>query len=539
MKPLRNTKFTTRQAHQKLQGLFQSLHKEYLLSGEAPQNKNLSNQLRFEVMDMYFDFSRHWINQSVIEELTNLSIESKLEEHINALFCGDIVNSTENRSALHTALRANGSTSLGIKDNAVHSVITKTLQQMHDFSETIRNQQHLGYKDTPITDIVNIGVGGSDLGPKLITQALQSLHSENMNIHFWSSPNNDPQPDQPATLHHSLKPESTLFILTSKSFTTEEMLINANIAKNWFINNGGDSSLLHRHFVAVTANEKAANEWGITKKHIFPLWDWVGGRYSVWSAVGLSVMISIGHQNFTQLLAGAREMDEHFYHTPWQKNIPILMALIGIWYNNYCDSNTHAIIPYHSALENLPSYLQQLEMESNGKSIDNQGNKIDYKTAPVIWGGLGIKGQHSYHQLLHQGTVCCPIDFIGVANEPAGEDNNNFLLKNLLAQSAVLNTGKQTKEPHKFLDGNRPNTIILLKQLTPQAIGRLLALYEHKVFTQGVIWNINSFDQWGVEEGKNIVKKYQNLFTEPPSNNKTLDESTHLAVKFIQEARGI
>lgn len=534
----------TTRAHQRLQHWCHILKKPHQasqfhsqkISGiSADSEQKNSPQRHFELLDCYVDFSRHGLSDEILNELINLAEESPLKKRIDELFEGGIVNPTENRPALHTALRANGSHALGLENNAIHRNVAETLEKMQVFCTDIHHKKHLGYADSPITDVVHIGIGGSHLGPQFVSEALHNFQQYNINIHFWPAVDN--HPEKPHPILQQLKPQSTLFILASKSFTTRELIINATLAREWLIHHGADERKLHKHFVALTANFQAATAFGIHADFIFSLWDWVGGRYSVWSAIGLPIMLHIGYDNFIQLLSGAAEMDNHFYHAPWHRNLPVLMALIGIWYLNYCRVDTQAIITYHSALEQLSSYLQQLEMESNGKSVDRQGKQVTDQTAAVIWGGSGIKGQHSYYQLLHQGTVRCPIDFIGVADEPATEEENNFLLSNLLAQSYVLSRGKNVDNKHQCLEGNRPSTIILLKSLTPQVIGRLLALYEHKVFVQGVIWNINSFDQWGVEEGKVIAKKWQHLFTDKQTETLNLDASTRRAVQFIKASR--
>lgn len=528
--PPHSFQFTKTLAHQKLQQL-----KETQLSTTANTIEYETSPLRFENLGFYVDFSRHHLSDDIIKQLLNLAKESPLEKNIQALFRGDKVNVTENRPALHTALRAHGSQALGLTNHPIHQHVADALSKMRDFCEAIFNQKHTGVDGSIITDVVHIGIGGSHLGPEFVSDALQHEHLGKVDVHFWSAVDN-----YPTTLHpllQTLTPQSTLFILASKSFTTKELMINMALAKQWFIQHGIDEKGMSKHFVALTSNITAATDLGVKPEYIFPLWDWVGGRYSVWSAIGLPIMLNIGYDNFIKLLDGAWEMDNHFFHTPWHENLPILMALIGIWHINYMQKNTHAIITYHSALEQLSDYLQQLEMESNGKSVNLDNHPIDYQTVPVIWGGSGIKGQHSYYQLLHQGTLSCPIDFIGVAHEPSNQQENNFLLSNLLAQAYVLDKDKQVPNAHQCLEGDRPSTLILMQKITPEAIGRLLALYEHKVFVQGVIWHINSYDQWGVEEGKVIAKKWEKLFENNYEHTIDLDSTTNHAVQFIKQSR--
>ena len=503
------------------------------------------NALRFECLDMYFDFSRHLIDSRGVDLLIQWSKQLELIKHRDALFGNNSLNLTEKRSVSHTTLRStNGRCS--DKQQAVQD----TLHKMTTFCGKVHAGTWTGYSGQAITDVVNIGVGGSDLGARVVCEALQDFKRPNINVHFLADVDG-------ADLLRTLGPlnvERTLFIITSKTFTTRETLLNAEVCRTWYKEQGGDLSNMAAHFVGVTADVEAARKFGIQSDNIYPMWDWVGGRFSVWSAVGLPVMLAIGAEAFAQFLSGAEAVDTHFIEAPEQENIPILMALLGIWNINFGQSRTHAVIPYNQSLRLLPTYLQQLEMESNGKSVNKAGETIDYHTAPVIWGGAGINGQHAYFQMLHQGTQSIPIDIICAINEQQNiESNHHFSLANVLAQSAVLAKGKSIEmartegqaqgldsveveylAAHQSLPGNRPSTLILLKSLTPESLGKLLALYEHKVFVQGHLWNINSFDQWGVEEGKRFARTCSNMFSES-GNSADLDEGTIAALNFIKK----
>ncbi|WP_436517302.1 glucose-6-phosphate isomerase [Ekhidna sp. To15] len=459
----------------------------------------------FDLEDFYFDFSKNEISDDVISTLIALAKECKLSEGINEMFNGARINETENRAVQHALLRARGD-----------KHVEKELNKIKKFTTHLHDGTIKGHKDNPITDVVNIGIGGSDLGPKMITYALRPFWKE-VTPHFIS---NVDAAQMKETLE-SLNPATTLFIIASKTFTTQETLTNALSAKDWFLKSGGSQQDVSKHFVAVSTNEKAVNDFGISSKNLFEFWDWVGGRFSLWSAIGLSIACTVGYDHFESLLSGAKKMDDHFRTAEFDNNLPIISALIGIWYNNFKNYDSMAILPYDHRLRYLPSYLQQVDMESNGKYIDRSGNEVNHQTGPIIWGEPGTNGQHAFYQLIHQGTKVIPCEFIGIVN-PAHKhfDHHEKLLANFFAQSEALLMGKTKAQVEqeigadandilkhsKVFKGNRPSTSILIKELTPYNLGKLVAYYEHRVFTQGLIWNIFSFDQWGVELGKQLSK---------------------------------
>jgi glucose-6-phosphate isomerase len=405
-------------------------------------------------------------------------------------------------------------------------LVRKAKESMRAFSDAVRSERLLGHGDKPMRTVINIGIGGSDLGPRMLARALWRDADAPQSLAFVANAD----PDDLARALSQAQPETTLFIVASKTFTTVETLGNANIARAWLTQALGSETAVKKHFAAVTANTTAAAAFGIAPEQCFPLWDWVGGRYSVWGAVGLPVAIAIGMDRFEELLAGARAMDEHFLNAPLETNMPVLLALLGIWYANFFGAQTHAVLPYAEALRELPAYLQQLEMESNGKGVDRDGHPLDYATAPVIWGAAGTNSQHAFHQLLHQGTHLIPCDFLvpGAGTGAAAE--------NALAQAAALMAGKEAAEPHRRFDGNRPSSTLMFKALDPHTLGQVLALYEHKVFVQGIIWNINSFDQWGVELGKDIART---LAAQPAAGGAIpgLDASTNALLARLREWR--
>lgn len=502
---------------------------------------------RFKEFTIYFetflvDYSKNRITNNTIDLLVDLANTCGLKREIEAMFEGEKINTTENRAVLHTALRNRSKTPVLVDGKDVMPEIYDVLNKMQIFTEKFHSGEHKGYTGKKITDVVNIGIGGSDLGPKMVVHALKHYSVSNLNIHFVS---NIDSTHIVETLTN-LNPETTLFIVASKTFTTDETMTNAHSAREWFLTNGGIEHSIAQHFVAVSTNFEATRKFGIHPENVFIFWDWVGGRFSLWSAIGLSISLSIGFENFKQLLEGAEAMDIHFLETGFSKNIPVILALLDIWYINYFCVESHAILPYNEYLRLFPSYLQQAEMESNGKFIQRSGSKVDYNTASVIWGQPGTDSQHSFFQLLHQGTRFIPCDFIATArsNNPLGLHQEK-LISNLFAQSEALMLGKSGEEvklelenagiqpeklskllPHKIFEGNRPSTTILLEELTPRTLGSLIAMYEHKIFVQGIIWNINSFDQWGVELGKQLAKKIlpelissENVYTHDDSTN--------------------
>lgn len=477
------------------------------------------NRFSLTFNDLLFDYSKNHINHQTLILLIKLAEYAELKANIEAMFTGAIINNTEARAVLHTALRNRSNTPVLTNGKDVMPDINQVLSKMRKFCDQVRSGAWLGYTGKAITDIVNIGIGGSDLGPKMVSTALTPYALDTLKVHFIS---NIDQADIVETLK-PLNPESTLFLISSKTFTTPETMTNAQSAKNWLLRNCSDTTAIAKHFIAISTNTAKVAEFGIDTGNIFEFWDWVGGRYSLWSAIGLPIALSIGMDNFEALLAGAHAADEHFRNTPFEKNIPVIMGLLGIWYNNFFNAESHAILPYDQSMHYFPNYIQQGDMESNGKSIDKQGNKVDYSTGEIIWGQSGTNGQHAFYQLIHQGTKLIPCDFLAPANSHYNlPDHHDILLSNFLAQPEALMRGRNREQvlqelPAKDHDnkalinakvftGNRPSNAFLFKQLTPATLGTIIAFYEHKVFVQGVIWNINSFDQMGVELGKILAK---------------------------------
>jgi glucose-6-phosphate isomerase len=447
-----------------------------------------------EAAGIYADYSKHRVTDESLRLLVALARERGVEPWRDRMFDGEPINTTEDRPAWHVALRA----AMPPRE------VAATAERMGALVERAHRSTLRGANGRPLRTVVNLGIGGSDLGPRMATRALRSFAAGHLHTRFVA--NVDPA-DLVAALD-GLDPDTTCFIVTSKTFTTVETLDNARRARAWLAHALGDPPGLVQHFIGVTANRDAARAWGIAEDRIFPVWDWVGGRYSLWSAVGLPVALAIGMERFGELLAGARAMDEHFRTAPLESNLPVILALLGVWYRDFWDAETHAVLPYAEDLTGLPAYLQQLEMESNGKRVDRAGAPLDCPTAPVVWGAAGTRGQHAFHQLLHQGTALVPTDFIVAAHPGAGADPaaHRLLLANALAQSAALAFGDDAPAaPHRRCPGNQPSTTLVLPRLEPRSLGALLALYEHKVFVQGVVWGINSFDQWGVELGKTLA----------------------------------
>lgn len=445
--------------------------------------------------EFYIDYSKNRITDEVLKSLLNLAEETELKRAIECCFSGEKINETENRAVLHSALRDFKEMKNGVREN---------LYKMKCFSEAIISGEYKGYTGKPITDIVNIGIGGSHLGPEMVVEALK-FYRNHLRIHFIANIDGDCAHD----VLKALNPETTLFVVVSKSFSTQETLTNASLAKKWFSKNA-DQSEFSKHFIAVSENKEKVLEFGILEENIFEMNDWVGGRFSLWSAVGLSICCAVGYSNFEALLKGASEMDSHFTSESFEKNIPVILALISIWYANFFKTETEGIVAYSEYLHKLVPYLQQAFMESNGKSVDRNGEEISYQTGSIIWGDVGSNAQHAFFQLLHQGTKLIPVDFIGFSNCLNGnKKNHNILMANFLAQTESLWEGNQTnftQNKHRLFTGNRPSNTILIKKLTPQNLGSLIALYEHKIFVQGIIWNIYSYDQWGVELGKKVAK---------------------------------
>lgn len=481
-------------------------------------------RLSVEAAGLFLDYSKNRLDGRTLELLAALARERGVEQRRDAMFAGERINNTENRAVLHTALRAPRGSTLVVDGQDVNADVHAVLDRVKSFSDAVRSGEWLGHTGKPITDIVNIGIGGSDLGPKMVVLALRHYTHPRLRMHFVSNVDGH---DMDAALSQ-VDPETTLFIVASKTFTTAETMMNAQTARAWFLERAPEEALA-KHFVAVSTNLEAIKAFGIDPANMFPFWDWVGGRYSVWSAIGLSVALAVGFGYFSDFLAGAHAMDEHFRSAPVEQNMPMLLALVGFWNREFLDAHSVTIAPYHQDLNRFPAYLQQLDMESNGKCVTRDGDPVDTPTCPAIWGEPGTNGQHAYFQLLHQGTDLTPIDFIA-ALRPAHEmeHHHTALLANCFAQSEAFMKGKTIDEvradlqaqglapeeverlaPHKTFPGNRPSNTILMERLTPSTLGALIALYEHKTFVQGVIWNVNSFDQWGVELGKVLAKKIE------------------------------
>ncbi|ALN48105.1 TPA: glucose-6-phosphate isomerase [Escherichia coli] len=471
---------------------------------------------------MLVDYSKNRITEETLAKLQDLAKECDLAGAIKSMFSGEKINRTENRAVLHVALRNRSNTPILVDGKDVMPEVNAVLEKMKTFSEAIISGEWKGYTGKAITDVVNIGIGGSDLGPYMVTEALRP-YKNHLNMHFVSNVDGT----HIAEVLKKVNPETTLFLVASKTFTTQETMTNAHSARDWFLKAAGDEKHVAKHFAALSTNTKAVGEFGIDTANMFEFWDWVGGRYSLWSAIGLSIVLSIGFDNFVELLSGAHAMDKHFSTTPAEKNLPVLLALIGIWYNNFFGAETEAILPYDQYMHRFAAYFQQGNMESNGKYVDRNGNVVDYQTGPIIWGEPGTNGQHAFYQLIHQGTKMVPCDFIApaITHNPLS-DHHQKLLSNFFAQTEALAFGKsrevveqeyrdQGKDPatldyvvpFKVFEGNRPTNSILLREITPFSLGALIALYEHKIFTQGVILNIFTFDQWGVELGKQLANR--------------------------------
>ena len=502
--------------------------------------------------DILLDYSKNRITSETVPLLLNLAREVGLKQWIEKMFSGQKINSTEDRAVLHIALRNRNNSPILVDGKDVMPDVNRVLAQMKEFSKKVRGGEWKGYSGKSITDIVNIGIGGSDLGPVMVTEALRPYSNPNLRAHFVSNVDGT----HIAETLKAVNPETTLFIIASKTFTTQETLTNANTAKEWFLKSAKDPSSVAKHFVALSTNGEAVAKFGIDTKNMFEFWDWVGGRYSLWSAIGLSIALFIGMDNFEELLSGAYDMDEHFRTEPFERNIPVILGMLGIWYNNFFGAETHAIIPYDQYMHRFAAYFQQGDMESNGKGVSRDGQKVGYSTGPVIWGEPGTNGQHAFFQLIHQGTRIIPTDFLAplISHNPVGE-HHPILLSNFFAQTEALMKGKTEAEataelkaaglngdaltrllPHKIFPGNRPTNSILFKKLTPRTLGSLIAMYEHKIFVQGIVWNINSFDQWGVELGKQLAKK---ILPELGGTQKVAshDSSTNGLINYYKEHR--
>lgn len=502
--------------------------------------------------DILVDYSKNIITGETLKLLIGLADETGLRDAIEKMFSGDEINQTENRPVLHVALRNRENTPIYVDGKDVMPEVNAVLEKMKDFSNRVISGEWKGFTQKGVTDIVNIGIGGSDLGPVMVTECLRPYAKEGLSVHFVSNVDGTHITE---TLKR-LDPETTLFMIASKTFTTQETMTNAFSARDWFLACAKDQAHIARHFVAISTNAKEVEAFGINKSNMFEFWNWVGGRYSLWSAIGLSIACYIGYERFAELLQGAFDMDRHFRQARFEENIPVVLALIGIWYNNFFGAQTEVILPYDQYMHRFPAYFQQANMESNGKSADRNGQKTDYQTGPIIWGEPGTNGQHAFYQLIHQGTKLIPADFLApaISHNPIGE-HHNILLSNFFAQTEALLNGKTRREvvdelktdgksddeiqillPYKVFEGNRPTNSILFKKLTPSVLGSLIAMYEHKIFVQGVVWNIFSFDQWGVELGKQLAKKVLPELTDDRSI-ASHDSSTNGLINTFKEMR--
>ncbi|WP_187880388.1 glucose-6-phosphate isomerase [Helicobacter pylori] len=513
------------------------------------KDKERASRYFVQLESLSLDYSKNRLNDTTLKLLFELAKDCSLKEKIEAMFKGEKINTTEKRAVLHTALRSLNDTEILLDNMEVLKSVRSVLKRMRAFSDSVRSGKRLGYTNQVITDIVNIGIGGSDLGALMVCTALKRYGHPRLKMHFVSNVDGT----QILDVLEKINPASTLFIVASKTFSTQETLTNALTARKWFVERSGDEKHIAKHFVAVSTNKEAVQQFGIDEHNMFEFWDFVGGRYSLWSAIGLSIMIYLGKKNFNALLKGAYLMDEHFRNAPFESNLPVLMGLIGVWYINFFQSKSHLIAPYDQYLRHFPKFIQQLDMESNGKRISKKGEIIPYDTCPVVWGDMGINAQHAFFQLLHQGTHLIPIDFIAsLDKKPNAKGHHEILFSNVLAQAQAFMKGKSYEEAlgellskgldkdeakdlahHRVFFGNRPSNILLLEKISPSNIGALVALYEHKVFVQGVIWDINSFDQWGVELGKELaVPILQEL--EGHKSNAYFDSSTKHLIELYK-----
>jgi len=522
-------------------GKMEGVHLRDLFAEDTARGEAMA----LEAGDLYLDYSKNLVTRETLGMLVALAERAGLRGRIDAMFAGQRINVTEDRAVLHVALRAPRDQLIEMDGENVVPLVHSVLDKMAGFAERVRSGKWKGHTGKPIRNVVNIGIGGSDLGPAMAYEALQDFSDRSMTFRFVS--NVDGTDVFEAT--RDLDPEESLFIVSSKTFTTIETLTNARTARDWLLSKLGTPKAVARHFVAVSTNAERVAEFGIDTANMFELWDWVGGRYSYDSAIGLSLMIAIGPQSFRDMLAGFRQMDEHFRTAPFGRNLPVLLGLLGVWYGNFFGAETHAILPYSQHLAKLPAYLQQLDMESNGKSVDLDGNPVDYQTGPIVWGTPGTNGQHAYYQLIHQGTKLIPCDFIGfVQPSHSVGDHHDLLMANFFAQTEALAFGKTREDveaegvspaqvSHRTFRGNHPTNTILATKLTPRVLGQLVALYEHKVFTQGTIWRINSFDQWGVELGKVLANRIVPELESDEEPNLAHDSSTNALIRRYRQLR--
>jgi glucose-6-phosphate isomerase len=536
---------TQRPAWRALDGHYQKIkdiHLRHLFADDPKRGERLVVQ----DVGLYFDYSKNRITEETIQLLVALAEECGLRARIEAMFRGEKINVTEKRAVLHVALRAARDQSILVDGENVVPKVHEVLDRMSDFANRVRSGAWKGHTGRRIRNVINIGIGGSDLGPVMAYEALRHYSQRDLTFRFVS--NVDGTDFAEAT--HDLKAEETLFIVSSKTFTTQETMTNALTAREWALKQLSDEKAVAKHFAAVSTNGQEVAKFGIDTANMFGFWDWVGGRYSMDSAIGLSTMLAIGPENFRAMLGGFHAMDEHFRTAPFEKNLPAILGLLGVWYNNFFGSQTVAVLPYDQYLKRFPAYLQQLTMESNGKSVTLEGGRLDYQTGAIFWGEPGTNGQHSFYQLIHQGTKLIPCDFIGFCQtlNPLGE-HHDLLMSNLLAQSEALAFGKTAAEvkaegtpewlvPHRVFEGNRPSNTILIERLTPEVLGKLVALYEHAVFTQGVIWNVDSFDQWGVELGKVLARRITPELQPASESPLKHDSSTNTLIRRYRKLRG-
>ena len=505
-----------------------------------------AKEFSLEFQGLFLDYSKNRITRESLDFLMNLADEVQLPAAINDMFAGKKINVTEGRAALHTALRAPKSSRIELDGVDVVPQVHAVLDQMEAFSQTIRSGQWQGFTGKPIRNVINIGIGGSNLGPMMACEALRAYSQRNLNIQFVSNIDGSDFAEAVQGLHA----DETLFIVCSKTFSTDETLTNARTARSWLLEQLVDKDAIAKHFVAVSTNTEEVQAFGIDAQNMFGFWDWVGGRYSLCSSVGLAVMVSIGATNFRAMLGGFHAMDEHFRTAPLAQNMPVLMALLGIWYNNFFAAETHAILPYDNYLKHFPAYFQQADMESNGKYIDKSGAEVAVQTGPIVWGQAGTNGQHAFYQLLHQGTKLVPADFIGfVQSHNPTCDHHDKLMANFFAQTQALAFGKSSQTvadqgveaaliPHRTFTGNRPTNTLMAEKLTPFVLGQLIALYEHKIFAQGVIWNVFSFDQWGVDLGKSLAVEILQQLQSDEASNTNIDASTAQLMARYRKGRG-
>ncbi len=539
---------TTTKAWKNLQQHFDQV-KDLKMKNLFAEDANRANNLTVKWEDFYVDFSKNRITEETLKHLLQLAEDCKLEEAINAQFNGETINKTEGRAVLHTALRADKDAVFKVNGVNVMPEVFAVKSKIEKFTNQVTSGELKGYTGKAFTDVVNIGIGGSDLGPAMVVDSLQ-YYKNHLTTHFVSNVDGDHVNE----VIKKLNPETTLFVIVSKTFTTQETLSNATTIKNWFLQHGKEEDVA-KHFVAVSTNIQKVKDFGIDANNIFPMWEWVGGRFSLWSAVGLSISLAVGFDNFNSLLKGANKMDNHFKSESFENNIPVILALLSIWYNNFFNAESEAIIPYSQYLNQFATYLQQGIMESNGKSIDRNGNRVDYQTGTIIWGEPGTNSQHAFFQLIHQGTKLIPADFIGFAQSLHGnQDHQDKLMSNYFAQTEALLNGKTKEEvitefkeknaseeeistltPFKVFEGNKPTNTIFINKLTPESLGKLIAMYEHKIFVQGIIWNIYSYDQFGVELGKQLANKILNEFGE--GNKAIHDSSTTNLIKHFQSLK--